>query len=400
MSLYKFKVSDKHGVVSEMLVEADNQQQAGQRLQQRGVLPLECLGQGALTVNERGKFSFGSSFDVIEFTDRLVPMLQAAIPLERALGILAEGMDNEYAMQIVLDLRRGLHEGRKFSELLRDRDRIFPNIYASIVEAGEEAGALPVVMEQLREFLVEGRETKSFIISSSVYPAFILSASIIVMIVILGVIVPKFANVITSSNIKASASTRLLLQMSGIMHDYWWIFPVGVIGVIILGFMAKRSVVLKQTMDQFFLSVPLVRKLVLYSNLSRMTRTMAILMESGVHLLDTVTIAVRVLGNKVIADSFSGLTRELRQGQKLSVALSDSIYIPKYVSRMVAVGEETGKVESMLNNVADRYEKDFKTIVKRMLNLLEPVVIVSLGLIVAFIVISMFLAIMDMQGDF
>ncbi|MBU0716890.1 MAG: type II secretion system F family protein, partial [Planctomycetes bacterium] len=139
MSLYRFKVSDSAGKVSEQLVEGDSQADATRRVQQRGMTPLEFLGEGSLSGTGQGLAGLGSRFDLIDFTDRLVPLIEANIPLERALGIVGEGVDNPLTARVVSDLRRGLHEGKRFSELIRDRGRLFPRLFSSVVEAGEEA---------------------------------------------------------------------------------------------------------------------------------------------------------------------------------------------------------------------------------------------------------------------
>ena len=150
--------------------------------------------------------------------------------------------------------------------------------------------------------------------------------------------------------------------------------------------------------DNLILKVPIIGKLVLYSNIARLCRTMAILMRSGVHLLNTVSIANRVVQNKTISTSITGLAGDLRQGQKLSSALSASKYIPSLMLKMIGVGEETGAVEIMLERVADRYEADMRKSIKRLLSLFEPIIIVVLGISVGSIVLLMFMAIMDMQG--
>ncbi|HOG49378.1 MAG TPA: type II secretion system F family protein, partial [Lentisphaeria bacterium] len=154
----------------------------------------------------------------------------------------------------------------------------------------------------------------------------------------------------------------------------------------------------RQWFDRMVLKVPIAGKLVLYTNIARLCRTMAILMRSGVHLLNTVVIANRVVQNRAIAQSIIGLSGELRQGQRLSTALSRSPYIPDLMLKMIAVGEETGAVETMLERVAERYESDMKRLVKRLLSLFEPLIIVCLGLSVGLVVLLMFMAIMDMQS--
>ena len=399
MPLYKFKTSDAGGKVGELLIEGDSQADATRRLHRRGVIPLEFLGEGSLSSGRGRGFSLGSRFDVIDFTDRLVPLLEADIPLERALGILGEGLDKPFTARVVSDMRRGLHEGRKFSQLIRDRGHLFPRLYSSVVEAGEEAGALPQVMAELRRFLNESRELRSFVVSASIYPIVVLTVSLGMVGILLGVIVPRFAAVLKSAGRDdLPASTELLLNASYVVRDFWWAIPIllGILVLLIREF--REDGRLRRVYDEFVLRVPVIRHMVLMSNLARMARTMAILMRSGVHLLQTVSIAARVLQNVTLRQSISGLAAELRQGQRLSHALGHSRFIPQYMLRMLAVGEETGAVEQMLDRVADGYETRLRRLIRRCLSLFEPAVIVLLGLVVAGIVVTMFLAIMDMQG--
>ena len=398
MALFQYKVSDGGGAISVLLVEGENQADAARRLQRRGLMPLEFLGEGSLAVTGERKFGLRRKFDVIDFTDRLVPLLQAHIPLERALGILGEGADDPYTAKVISELRQGLHEGRKLSQLIQDRGTLFPRLYASMVEAGEEAGALPQVMGDLRRFLLESRELRTFVVTSSIYPAVILLVSLGVIGVLLGVIVPKFASVLRGAGQALPATTRILLGISDFVREWWWIFPVLAAGMIMLVLQARKEGKMRNWIDATLLKLPLLRSLVLYANLARMARTMSILMRNGVHLLDTVAIAARVLENATIRQSVAGLASQLRQGQRLSAALGGSPFIPPFMLRMLAVGEETGSVDVMLERVAERYENDLRLMVRRVISLFEPITIVSLGLVVAGIAVSMFLAILDLQG--
>lgn len=398
MPLYRFKISDTSGKISELLVEGDSQTDATRRLQNRGMMPLEFLGEGTGASGGKVLHGLRSRFDVVDFTDRLVPLLEANIALERALGIAAEGLDDAFTAKTIGELRRGLHEGRKFSDLIRDRGRLFPNLYSSVIEAGEEAGALPLVMAELRRFLNDRRELRAFLASASVYPCFILTAGFVMLGIVIGVIVPRFATVLAGATATPSSATELLLGISQFARSYWWLIPVALVLFAILLLQLRREGRVRALFDEWILKVPILGKMVLYSNLARMARTMSILMRSGVHLLDTVSIGTRVIQNRTLSQSISGLSGELRQGQRLSAALGHSRHVPSFMLRMLAVGEETGEVDKMLERVAERYEEDLRRNIKRLLSLFEPLVIVFLGLFVAGIVLLMFLAIMDLQS--
>ena len=397
MPLYRFKIADSTGTVSEMLTEGNSQSDAARRLQRRGIVPLAFLGEGT-AVAEKRQGHFTRKFNVVEFTERLVPLLEAEIPLERALGIVGDDPDNPALASTSQDLRRGLHEGRKLSELVRERGRVFPPLYAGVVEAGEEAGALPQVMGELRRFLNESEELASFILSSSIYPAFISVSGLAMFAFILMVIVPRFAAALVGAGVR-STSTEILLAMSSFLRSYWWTALVAAgLAIYVIMQIRKPGSRLSRLYDELVLKVPLIGRLVLYSNIARLCRTMSILMRSGVHLLNTVSIANRVVQNHSISSSIAGVAGDLRQGQKLSSALSQSRYIPSLMLKMIAVGEETGSVETMLERVADRYETDMRRSIKRLLSVFEPVIIVVLGLSVGFIVLLMFMSMMDMQG--
>ena len=400
MALFRFKTSDSSGKISESLIEGDSQKDALKRLQQRQVVVLDFLGEGTSTAHQNAGLLSGKRFDAVDFTDRLVPLLDAGITLERALMILAESSDNEIEKSLVDDLRRGLHEGRSLSQLIKDRGKLFPRIYASIVEAGEESGALPNVMRELRRFMLSAREMKSFIISSSFYPVIVLCFSVVVILVMLGYIVPKFARVFENSGKEIPAATQFLISCSSVVKDFWWFSFVAALAGIFFWMQLQNDGKVRDWWDRNILSFPFVGKVIHLSNLSRMLRTMSVLMKSGVHLLDSVTISAKVLSNGTLRQSISFLSTDLRRGEKLSVALSKSEYIPKMVVRMLAVGEETGDSEGMLEQVADRYDEDVRKMLKRAISVFEPIIILSLGLVVATIMIVMFLAILNMQNSF
>lgn len=401
MPLFKYKVADTNGRVQEILIEGDNQTDATRRVRVRGLIPIESLGPSDSSGGgEPLRWGFRKSFDVADFTDRLVPLLQAEIPLERALAIVEETGESREEREIISNLRRGLHEGRKFSQLIRDRGRMFPKMYASIVEAGEEAGALPQVLGQLRDFLNMTRDMKAFLISSSIYPLFVIVVCIGVISLLLGIVVPRFARVIMSTGRKPSFSTQLLLDFSDLIRSYWWLALVAAGVALFFARQVRDEGKVKEFWDDLVLKLPFLGKIVILANIGRQVRTMSILMKSGVHLLDTVSISAKVLQNSKLRDSISGLAAELRRGERLSSALSRSPYIPPLVVRMLAVGEETGASDQMLERVADRYDAELRHIIKRALSWFEPLVIICLGGIVGTIVLLLFLAVLDIQTSF
>ncbi len=397
MPIFRFKTSDASGRIADQSVEGESQDDALRRLQRRGVTPLEFLGEGDLNGAAGGAAGLFHRFDATDFTERLVPLLEAHVPLERALGILADGLENPAAARIVQELRKGLHEGRKLSQMIRDRGSLFPSGYASVVEAGEEAGALPQVLADTLRFLRERRELQTYLISASIYPAFIAVVGGIVLAVLLGVIIPKFATVLDRSGTVLPVMTRMLIGASNLFRSSWWLLPLLAAAALLFWDRSRRNPRLSEFRDRWVLSLPGVSPMILCANLARMSRTLAILLRSGVPLLQTVSITTRIISNERLRQDLAGLPGALRQGRRLHAALQACPHIPAYVTSLVAIGEETGDVPGMLDRIATHYEEELRRRIRRLLSLFEPITIVGFGVVVGGIVLSMFMAVMELN---
>ena len=396
MPLFRFKAADRSGAVIETVIEGESQNDAVRRLRMRSLTPIDFLGEGEGESTSKGFFQ-GSRFNVVEFTERLVPLLEAGIPLERSLAIIEETMEKPRDASFIRDMRQGLHEGRKFSQLIRDRGNMFPRLYANIVEVGEEAGALPQVLKQLQSYLNERKEMRSYVVGASIYPCAIAFVSFGVVMFLLGYIVPKFGKILAKGRKEPAAVTQFLLDLSWFVNNYWYIVVLFMALIIFIPIYFSRNETYREYWDSFLLKIPFVGKIVVTSNVASLVKTLSVMLKSGVHLLQAVQISARVIPNSVVRNSISSVASRLRQGEKLSHALAQSEYLPKLVIKMLAVGEETGNVEDMMERVGTRYEVDLRNKIKALLNLFEPVVIVCLGGIIAFIVVTMFLAISDIS---
>jgi general secretion pathway protein F len=398
MPLFKYKVSDKTGAVSEVLIEGENEQDSLSRLRQRELMPLDFVGQfDSYTGTGKKKSFLLNDFDVYDFTNRLVPLLKAHIHLERALGIMAECMEKESSKQIVTDLRRGLHEGKKFSALLKSHGRRFPNIYPVLIEAGEETGSLPDVMDELHKFMNSRKEMRDFLVTSSIYPAIILSVTFGVVILLFTVFVPRFSKIFTDMGKPLPLPTKIMLYIGDFASSFWWVGVLLAAFGIFSYFKYRKEDWFIQKIDTFMLKLPLIGNLVQTVEISKYLRTMAILVKNHVHLLGSVNIALKVISNSQIIKSLSNLNTDLRSGTKLSQSLSRSPYISKNITQMLSIGEESGNIGGMLDNIADQYETDMKIKIKRLLALFEPAVILMLSVVVLAVVIAIFMAIMEMN---
>ncbi|MFA4943204.1 MAG: type II secretion system F family protein [Lentisphaeria bacterium] len=397
MPQFKFRAADPEGRVADLLIEGDGEADALARLRARGCLPLQSLGP-AENLATAGGFPWGrQSFDACDFTARLEPLLRAHIPLERALGILADGTERPADRQLVRDLRRGLHEGKKLSALIRGQGRRFPDFYANLIEAGEESGALTEVVGELRRFLGDRRELRDFLITSSIYPAILLSVTFGVIILLFTVFLPRFAKLFQTMGRPLPLPTRLLLGFGQTLSALWWLWLLLAIAAALFTAAVRRGGKPRAWWDAARLRLPLLGPLGRALEIARFFRTLAVLVRNHVHLLNSVRIAARTVGNLRIAASFAGIAAELRGGSKLSGALRKSPFVPATALQMLAIGEESGDLGGMLEQVATQYEAALRQRTKRLLALFEPAVILLLAAVVLMVVLSIFLAILEMN---
>ena len=398
MPLYKFKAADSSGKVSVIVIEGDSDSDALSRLRHRKLTPVASYG--AVSSEAAAKLSLfkRDSFNVYEFTDRLVPLLSAHIPLERALGIIANGMEGSSSADVVNSLRRGLHEGKRFSDLIRDNGSRFPRLYANLVQTGEETGNLPAVMVELRNFLGSSKELKEFIITSSIYPLIILSVTSGVILLVFTVFIPHFAKIFEDMGRQLPLLTQVLLGISNFVVFLWWLWPLLIAGLLSLWSKRKKDGPIRDWWEKTTLKLPLFGKLICQTEMSRFIRTLSILISNHVHLLNTMQIANRVISNSLIASSFEGVANDLKGGKKLSAALSKNPYIPRLAIQMLVIGEESGNQGEMLNHVADEMENGLRIKIKRLLAFFEPVMILFMALVIFIVVLAIFLPIMEMSN--
>lgn len=395
MPLYKYIAVAPGHAPREIDVEAENTAEAVNKLRSTGLRPVRFIGEAD---NESGALSFRrTKIDAYEFTTQLAPLLSANIPLERALAIIAESSTQPQQRQFVNGLRQGLHEGKKLSELVRSYGGVFPGYYANLIETGEETGCLPEVTEELNKFMEESKELKEFIISSSVYPAVILCVTLLVMILMFTVFIPKFAQIFTDMGREQPGSMVFLLTLSSVMT---WLVLAGIpalIGGWIVLYKAVGRAVIVEWKNALLLKLPIFGTLSVKLEMSKFIRTLAILMSNHVDLIKTVRISTRVIQNTIIRQSFAGLEGKLKSGEKLSASLQGNEFIPAGMVAKIRVGEESGEVGQMLERVAGHQEEETRRRIKRLLSLFEPAVIVFLAGMVLIVVVSIFMAIMELN---
>ena len=395
MALYKYIAAKPGKTPEEIIIEGDNDKEALAKLRRRGMIPVRFLG---VDSTGGGKMWKGGKPDIFEFTRQLSPLLSAHIQLEQALAIISDGAVSEVQKNFVNSLRQGLHEGKKFSEMVRSYGSLFPDYYANLIESGEETGCLPEVTKELYKFMNESKELKSFIVSSSIYPSVILCVVLVVSVVMFTVFVPHFSQIFADMGREVPDSMKLLNDIGDVLAWLWWILPLVCVGG---WFFFKNQLgeeEWKKKVGGFLIRIPVVGSIIIDLEISRYLRTLAILIANHVEIIRTVRIAGRVVSNPVIAGSFDGVDRRLKGGEKLSATLKDNKYLPASTSSMLKVGEESGQVGEMLDNIATNLEADTRQKIKRALSLFEPLVIIFLAVVVLGVVVAIFVAMMEINS--
>lgn len=398
MPQFRYRAADPSGQVQDILVQGDHADDAARQVRRRGLVPIRLVDTAGRDLARPALPLLRGRVDAAAFTDRLAPLLHAGIPLDRAMQIIGETAESPAEARLVAELLHGLRGGARFSQLLREHAHGFPRLYASVVEAGEESGALPAVLAQLRDYLILMRDLRAYVISASIYPAFVVCFSLGVVAILLGGVVPRLASVMTGAAAPPH-SVVFLLNASAALRHYWW---AGIFALVLLVLLARWALArsdVRHHLDIALVRLPGIRRIVLLAELGRQTRTMALLIRNGVHLLDAVRISTAVLANSALRESIASLSADLRRGDRLSDALARSPYMPPLITRMLAVSEETGDTDRMLDVIADRYEADLRHAVKRLLAWFEPVTILALGGGVGAIVYLMFMAILSMWNQ-
>jgi len=389
MAIFSYRATTLDGTIMEGVVEAADEKAVVERLKNSGIIPLKVA---APKESIKRRLTFRSSKgDLLIFTTELSALLSAGLPLDRSLNILSELSESKEMKNIVQSILKSIREGSSFSDALAGHPRVFPRLYINMIRAGEAGGVLDVVLDKLSEFLESAKELKEHVFSAMIYPAILTVAGGISITVLITYVLPKFSTIFAELGGSLPLSTQIILTFSNGMRSYWW---VALLSIIICWISLKnyiKSDTGRYKWDVFKLKVmgEIIRKL----ETARFCRTLGTLLKSGVPLIQALSNAKEVISNHVIASAIDDVLKGAKEGKGIAVPLSASNVFPPLALSMIKVGEETGQLDSMLMKVASTYEKSLKVAIKRFVSLFEPAVILGMGLIIGFIVISMLMAI-------
>jgi len=389
MAVFSYVATTMDGTMVEGVIEAPAQDIAIDRLKNSGVIPIKVV---APRQSFRKRFTLRSSkADLLTFTTELSVLLSAGLPLDRGLNVLSETSENKEMKGIVQSILRSIREGSSFSESLKKHPKVFPTLYVNMIKAGEAGGVLSTVLDKLNEFLESTKELKDNVISAMIYPAILGITGGFSIIILLTFVIPKFTAIFSEIGGSLPVTTQILLAVSNGLRTYWWI----ALSMLIVAFVVFRAYVrseagrYKWDVVKLKLMEDVIRKL----ETARFCRTLGTLLKSGVSVLAALNNSKDVISNQVIASRIDAVLKGVKEGKGIAGPLSEAKVLPPLALSMMKVGEETGQLDSMLIKVANAYEKSLREAVKRFISILEPAIILGMGLVIGFIVISLLVAI-------
>ncbi len=394
MGIFSYKATTIDGSIVEGVIEAANERDVAERLKNSGVIPLTIatpkvgLGKRFIPKSSRG--------DILTFTTELSSLLGAGLPLDRSLNILSEITESSDMKSVIKSVLKSIREGSSFSDALQKHPRVFPKLYVNMIRAGEAGGVLDVVLDKLNEFLESAKELKDHVFSAMIYPVILLVTGGASIIVLLTYVLPKFSSIFAEMGAQLPLSTRIIIDFSGAIASYWWMLLAGVAGV----WMVFRNYVKTEAgrlqWDSFKLRLmgDVIRKI----ETARFARTLGTLLRSGVPLLQALNNSKDIISNQVIASAIDQVSKGAKEGKGIAAPLAGANVFPALALSMIKVGEETGQLDAMLLKVAVTYERSLRVAIKRFVSLMEPVMILSMGLIIGFIVLSMLMAIFSITN--
>jgi general secretion pathway protein F len=342
-------------------------------------------------------FTGVSSQDLAIATRQLATLIGAGIPLVDSLTALVEQIDQPRLKRIMGMVKQKVNEGSSLADALAEHPKVFTELYVNMIRAGESSGALDVVLTRLADFTEAQAQLRSKIIGAMLYPAIMVVVGMVIVGILFIVVIPKVTTIFEDMNVTLPWTTRILIVLSSFARDYWYLVLFGVPALAWGVRLWVRTPGGRAWWDRFQLKAPVFGKLIRMLAISRFAKTLATLLASGVQLLTAMDIVRNIVSNTLLADVIDKAREAIREGESIAAPLKRSGQFPPLVFHMIAIGEKSGQLEEMLQNIAKSYESQVETRVNALTSLLEPVMIVAMGVGVAFIVFSILMPIMQLN---
>lgn len=398
MIRFRFKAKSRDGVSRKGIVEAQSLQSAATVLREQGLVIVELhelSSSGSL-------FSLGSKVkfdDVVNFTRQLSTMIGAGLPLTDALSIL-QVQASPVLQSKIAQILRSIEGGSTFADALTAHEDVFSKVYIALIRAGESAGVLDTILVRLADNLESQREFRSKTKGALIYPVIVLVGMAIVMMVMMIFVLPKLTAMYSDFNAELPAITKGLIAFSTFLNQYWYLGIIGLFGLLYGLRVWKRTKAGAEALDRFTLKIPIYGKIRLMVMMAEFNRTLALLASAGVSLVEALGIVKDVVGSVLLSSSLVQVAKDVEKGNPLATSLAKHPAFPMIISQMVAVGEQTGKLDEILNRVAVYFEVESEHAIKNLSTAMEPLIMILLGVGVGFLVVAIIVPIYNLTSAF
>lgn len=410
MPVYEYKAYASGGKSAKGLVEAENQKAARMKLKKQGMAVYEIAEKGggrgttaaqkAAYASSTGGFfaAKASGKDIAMMTRQLASLVKANIALVEALSAMVEQTEVAPLKIVLAQVRQDVNEGLSLTKALGKHPRVFDNVFVNMVEAGEASGTLGLVLVKLADLKEAQMRLRSKVISGMTYPALMMGVACLLMIGMFTFVLPQMKQVFEGMNKKMPPITEFLMTTSDMIVSYWYIILGAAFVALSMFLRYIKTTPGKRAWDGFQLRAPIFGSMFRLIGVTRFASTMSTLLASGVPILTAMNIARNLVGNVLLAEAISNARENITEGQSIAGPLAKSGQFPPLVIHMIAIGEKTGELPDMLRNVAETYEEQVNTKIEGMTSLLEPLMIIGMGGVVGFIVMAVFVPLLDMSN--
>ncbi|MGZ5072136.1 MAG: type II secretion system F family protein [Usitatibacter sp.] len=402
MPFFQYKAVTAAGEVQEGVLEAASTASAVARLQDMGFIPIRAEEAGAAktaaAASARTPLFQRKSLtqdDIGIVTRELATLLKAGLPLDRAFEILINLASSPKVADLLAKIRNEVRGGAALSKAMEAQRGVFSRFYVNMIRAGEAGGSLPTVLLRLAEYMERAKALRDNITASLTYPVFLAAVALIAVVVLLGAVVPRFKPIFAGTGKVIPTVTQAVLMAGDIMRGYWPFMLVGGVAVAFLLARWARDPDVRYRIDRWMVTGPVVGGLFSRVEMARFSRTLGTLLANGVTLVAALNIVRDTMGNAWLAEAIGGVARELKEGRGLGRPMMETGRFPMLAVHMIQVGEETGRLDDMLMQVAETYDHEVEVAIRKALALLQPVMIVAMALVIGFIIIAILMAMMS-----
>jgi type IV pilus assembly protein PilC len=395
LSTFVWAGKDKKGSAVKGSMSGKNAALVKAQLRKQGVTPTKIKKQAAALGKARKKKI--TPFDIALFTRQMATMMKAGVPLVQSFEIVADGLENPSLRDLVLDIKADVAAGNNFAGALRNHPKHFDDLFCNLVDSGEQSGALETMLDRVATYLEKSETLKKKVKKAMTYPIAVLVVALVVTVILLVKVVPEFETLFSGFGAELPAFTQMVIGFSEWMQE-WWFILVAIIAITIYTFKEakRRSPKFADKVDAYMLKFPVVGAILEKSAIARFGRVLATTFAAGVPLVDALNSVAGAAGNAIFRDAILKIRDDVSSGTQLQFSMKQTGVFPAMAVQMVAIGEESGALDKMLEKVADYFEEEVDNLVDNLTSLMEPIIMSVLGVLVGGLIIAMYLPIFQM----